>query len=255
MHQTLPIRAFNDNYIWMIVHPDHRAAVVVDPGDAKPVIAALKSNNLTLKAILITHHHWDHTGGVAELRQRFDVPVYGPAHDKVECDARLTEGEIVKLDSIEAAFSVLDIPGHTKGHIAFLGHNMLFCGDTLFAGGCGRLFEGTAEQMVHSLAKLSSLPPETKVYCAHEYTQKNLQFARLVEPENPDLLARIEAVQTLMKQGLPTLPSTIEIEQKTNPFLRCSLKTVRKSIEDHFGRKMDSALEVFAQMRRWKDGF
>ena len=254
MPTIYPIPALNDNYIWMIVHPELKQAVIVDPGESQPVIDALKKNHLELATILITHHHWDHTNGIQGLLDHKKVPVYGPANDPVKlCDRPLQHGDQIELPNLEMRFRIIDIPGHTLGHIAYIGINAVFCGDTLFTGGCGRLFEGTAEQMTHSLGLLASLPPATWVYCAHEYTEANLRFAKIVEPNNPTLNQRIDDTQKLRTNNKPTVPSTIKLELQTNPFLRCQQQSVKQAVEEHCGRRLSDPIEVFAELRQWKD--
>lgn len=213
-----------DNYIWVMQSPDGRQLVAVDPGDADPVLQLCQKEGALLTDILITHHHADHVGGIGKLRQAFPaVRVHGPALEKITgVDHPLGQGDTVSISGLEGAFTVLDIPGHTAGHIAYSlpTARWLFCGDTLFAAGCGRLFEGTAQQMFDSLQKLGSLPADTQVFCTHEYTQSNLAFACVAEPENADIRARASEVAARRSLGLSTLPSTLELEWKTNPFLR-----------------------------------
>jgi hydroxyacylglutathione hydrolase len=256
MLQVTPVRAFADNYIWLIHSPrDRRKVVAVDPGDASPVRHALTADNLDLAAILLTHHHNDHVGGVAELLQQFQVPTFGPAAEKLPGEPqRLREGDVVELSDLGLRFEVLDVPGHTAGHIAYVGHGALFCGDTLFSGGCGRLFEGTAEQMSASLAKLASLPDDTDVYCAHEYTVSNLLFGLAVEPENGSTRAYLENCRAKRSRDEATVPSNIRQERNVNPFLRCHQETVKHAAEARAGRRLNRT-EVFAVIRQWKDGF
>jgi hydroxyacylglutathione hydrolase len=257
MLKVSPIRAFSDNYIWLIRGlKDSNRVAVVDPGDAAPVLRALKEGNLTLDTILITHHHPDHVGGVSELVEAFSPQIFGPAGETIPGDPRrLAEGDIVALDALGLRFEVLDVPGHTAGHIAFVGHGAVFCGDTLFSAGCGRLFEGTAEQMHRSLSKLSSLPAGTLVYCTHEYTLSNLKFAAAVEPDNRALREYTERCKELRAQDRETLPSNIGLEHSVNPFLRSACESVKRAAEAHAGHALRSDTEVFATVRAWKDGF
>jgi hydroxyacylglutathione hydrolase len=253
---VLTVPAFNDNYLWLI--HDGVNAAVVDPGDAAPILAALKSNNLTLVAILTTHHHSDHVGGVATLLKSFDVPVYGPAHDPIPTVTRpLVENDIVTIEELDLRLSVLEVPGHTLGHIAYVAgeQGWLFCGDTLFAGGCGRLFEGTPAQMLTSLDKLASLPDSTRVYCAHEYTISNLRFALAAEPGNDILAARIKTEQVKRDQGMPTVPSSIGLERSTNPFLRAREPAIASRLKLEGRVNNDEPVAVFAALREWKNGF
>lgn len=253
-----PVPAFSDNYLW-ILHDD-RYAAVVDPGDARPVIDYLAANDLTLAAILCTHHHADHVGGVNALldflRGRGTIPVYGPAGEDIPArTVALREGERVALPALELEFEVLDVPGHTAGHIAYVGHDMLFCGDTLFGCGCGRMFEGTPAQFVSSLAKFKALAPQTRVYCAHEYTMGNIKFAEAVEPGNRDLQLRKAFSAARRHRDEPTLPSTIGLELATNPFLRWDAPEVMTSAGKHAGKSQTTREEVFATLRQWKNNF
>lgn len=252
MATVIPILAFKDNYIWLI--EEANTAAVVDPGEASPVLRVLQEQKLTPTAILITHHHWDHVNGIQELRKHYSVPVYGPASESIPHRTYgLREGAEVQLPG--ARFQILDVPGHTAGAIAYYGEGMLFSGDTLFTAGCGRLFEGTAQQMYDSLAKLASLAGSTELYCGHEYTLANLAFASAVEPDNPCIKARLGEAQERRKRGLPTVPSTLEIERRTNPFLRSELPSVWTAAEHHAGRPLYSTVEVFAVLRQWKNYF
>ena len=256
MMDITPIPAFRDNYIWMLHGQDGEIAAVVDPGDARPVIDVLAKSDIRLIAILLTHHHADHTGGVREWVSEFNVPVYGPSREATALvDYPGEEGDQFEVRQLGLHFDVFDIPGHTAGHIALYGYNSLFCGDTLFSAGCGRLFEGTAEQMYASLQKLAALPDDTKVYCGHEYTQANLQFASMVEPNNRAVQARVKQVTELRANGEPTLPSTLNLEKQVNPFLRCHVDDVRMAAEKWSGKALDDTVRVFAEVRRWKDDF
>jgi hydroxyacylglutathione hydrolase len=254
--KLLPLPAFDDNYIWML-HDGHQA-LVVDPGDPQPVLAALAQTGLQLQAILVTHHHGDHTGGIDALREATGALVYGPAHETIPGPLTpLKDGQTVSALGLE--FAVLDVPGHTAGHIAFYcnsmdGKGLLFCGDTLFSGGCGRLFEGTPAQMLDSLDRLAALPAETVVCCTHEYTLGNLKFALEVDANNTELQAYHRKCQALRADGLPTLPSSIGLEQKINPFLRS-----RESALIASARRFDAAAVdqsgAFATLRQWKNQY
>jgi hydroxyacylglutathione hydrolase len=229
---------------------------VVDPGDEAPVLDYLAKEDAGLAAILLTHHHGDHTGGVAGLLARHPVPVFGPAGEPIAgITVPLREGDPVALPGFQDHFRVIDVPGHTRGHIAYYGHGALFCGDTLFGCGCGRLFEGTAEQMWASLGKLAALPADTRVYCAHEYTQSNIRFALAVEPGNAALQARAKRVAHLRADRQSTVPFTLAEERQTNPFLRSGEAEVTAAAERHCGARLSGAAEVFAALREWKNDF
>lgn len=260
--RILPISAFDDNYIWLLRAGAESSALVVDPGDAVPVLRMLEKESLTLHAILITHHHADHIGGVAALKERFpQARVIGPRSARIPAvQEAVSDGDIVELMSLR--FQVLAVPGHTLDHIAYYlpsgedaREGALFCGDTLFSGGCGRIFEGTPDMMLGSLDKLQQLPGQTLVYCAHEYTQSNLRFAATVEPGNSDLSARIREVNTLRSAGKPSLPSNVELERRTNPFLRCHIEVVAQSVAKHCGQSIGDRVTTFAGLRAWKDHF
>lgn len=256
MLQVLAIPAFEDNYLWLI--HDGISAAVVDPGQAAPVVAALNAHQLSLVAILLTHHHADHVGGVAELTSRFDVPVYGPGNEKIQgISFAVHQGNTVTLAALSLELSVLNVPGHTSGHIAYHAekYHWLFCGDTLFAGGCGRLFEGTPTQMMESLAKLAALPDQTQVYCAHEYTVSNLRFALEVEPDNLALRQRMLDEQEKRRHGKPTIPSTIGIEKQTNPFLRCREPAIVQRLINEHRVKSSEPIAVFTALREWKNHY
>lgn len=255
----VPLPAFADNYIWML--HDGLNALVVDPGQAQPVFDALASAKLQLAAILVTHHHADHTGGVAALHAATGAKVFGPARERIpEPFIPLAQGD--RADTLGLRFEVIDIPGHTAGHIAFFlpardGHApLLFCGDTLFSGGCGRLFEGTPAQMLASLDALSELPGETRVCCGHEYTLANLQFAQAVEPDNADLTHYTAHCKALRALGQPTLPSILANERGINPFLRSREAAVLRAVRAHarLPARADEA-QVFAALRQWKNDF
>lgn len=256
-NQLHAISAFNDNYIWLLHNQQH--AVVVDPGDATPVLNTLNELGLVLDAILITHHHHDHVGGIDKLKQHFpQAIVYGPALESIpKRDHALKQDDTITLPNLHLSFKVLDIPGHTAGHIAYFGCNqeepLLFCGDALFSGGCGRLFEGTAAQMVESLSKITALPPSTLVCCAHEYTLSNLNWALQVEPDNLDLQSYHEKVVQLRENKQSTLPSTVGLEMQINPFLRTHVPAVQLHAAAYSQRQASDNTDVFAQLREWKN--
>lgn len=252
----LALPAFSDNYIWML--HDGRQALVVDPGDPAPVEHALDALGLVLAGILVTHHHADHVGGLSQLRPRLQGPVYGPAREDIPQPCTpLHGGDTVEL--LGCRFEVIDVPGHTAGHIAYYHPArsetpILFCGDTLFSGGCGRLFEGTPAQMHDSLSRLGQLPGDTRVCCAHEYTLSNLRFARAVEPHNDDLQAYTAHCEALRARGEFTLPSSIAQEQRINPFMRCGeAEVVQAALAQ--GAVSPSETDVLAALRQWKNNF
>ncbi|VAW99587.1 Hydroxyacylglutathione hydrolase [hydrothermal vent metagenome] len=252
------IPAFDDNYIWCIGTDTGTDVALIDPGDAKPVITALHAQGLTPRAILITHHHPDHTGGIDQLVAHYGLPVFGPKHENIPHRSHpLGEGDTVELPQLH--LQVMDVPGHTRGHIAFyraadsLGSAMLFCGDTLFTGGCGRLFEGTPAQMQDALQRIRALPNDTLVYCAHEYTEANLGFAHIAEPHNAAISQRQKEVHAVRQQGLPTVPAPLGLEKATNPFLRWDAPELVRNTEAFAGRPLTTPTEVFAMLRQWKD--
>lgn len=274
MPHIVGLPALKDNYIWLILdRPGPSLAgpsaveaqirqlgakrcAVVDPGDASPVIALLETTGLELAGLLITHRHLDHVGGVPALTARWPCPVYGPAEEAIAGVTHpIRENDQVSFCPELGQWQVMEIPGHTAGHVAYRGDHVLFCGDTLFAAGCGRLLGGTAKQLYGSLEKIARLPTTTRVYCGHEYTLANLAFAREVDPDNADLAKRWTDCRKRRCAGLPTVPFTLEEELATNPFLRCSQTPIREAVSRHCGRSLSAPDQVFAELRQWKDNF
>lgn len=255
MIQVIGVSAFSDNYIWLITNEDRKQVAIVDPGDAQPVLDELERGAMEPVAILITHHHSDHVGGIAKLLEAYPgLPVYGPVNETIpHRTVDLKEGDTVNLEMLGLGFDVLDIPGHTVGHIAYYGHGCLFCGDTVFGNGCGRVFDGSMEALHDSLHRIAQLPPETLVYCAHEYTVENIGFAKWVEPDNTDLAERLEECWELLDSGRATVPFVLEGEFKSNPFLRTHIPEVISKVEEVAGRELRTPSEVFAALRIWKD--
>ena len=273
MTHIITVSAFSDNYIWLICDKNKRYAAIVDPGDAAPVIATLKKENIQPIAVLITHFHYDHANGLAKLREEYPaLPVYGPVSEFELLSNNpqpsnygpasrnlnllthpLNGDEELKLDKINATFKVMNVPGHTSGHIAYYGDQKLFCGDTLFAAGCGRIFNGTPQHFHDSLQKIAQLPEDTMIYCAHEYTLDNLGFAKWVEPNNKNIQDREESDMARIDSGQTTVPTMLSVELKTNPFLRTHLPNVVKRVEKSTNKDLKDSSLVFAAMRDWKD--
>lgn len=256
MSKIWPIPVFNDNYVWVLENENNAAVAVVDPGDGLAVLGALEQRQLEPIAVLVTHHHADHVGGIDEIVEHNNLPVFGPATETIaNVDHPVSDGDTLKLTELDLEVDVLHVPGHTAGHVAYVARGSVLCGDALFAGGCGRIFEGTARQMYDSLQRLAALDPDTAVYCAHEYTVANLRFAREVEPNNTALLQRLSSAERFRDKGQPTVPSVLREELATNPFLRSHVPEVRKAAEEFAGRSLIDDVEVFATVRSWKDGW
>lgn len=254
MLQITPVPAFKDNYIWLLRHGKH--AAVIDPGDAVPVFEALRQMDLTLDAILITHHHDDHIGGVPALQQNTGARVFAP-----RCENHafqywpVHESALITLPHLDLQLQVMEIPGHTRDHVAYYGANSLFCGDTLFNCGCGRIFDGSYEALFQSLRRINALPPATALYSAHEYTRHNIHFARSVDPDNALLANYEKEVESLRQMGKPTLPTTLAHQREVNPFLRCNHPTLIAAATRHIGDLPDSELSVFCALRKMRNSF
>lgn len=254
MLTVTPITAFTDNYIWAL--HDERYVVLVDPGDAAPCADFLKTNSLDLLAILVTHHHGDHVGGIPDLATHYQPCIYGPAKENIPGMTHpVSAGNTITITEMGLQFDVIGTPGHTLGHVSFYGDGRLFCGDTLFACGCGRLFEGTPDMMLSSLSRLSRLPDDTQVFCAHEYTLNNIRYAKTVDGNNPTLIERELKEEARRQAGIPTLPSTIGLEKATNPFLRCHEPALGQAAHNLLKHSPKNAVEVFAALRQAKDVF
>ena len=252
--QGLPI--LKDNYIWLIVNNKEKKFIAIDPGEASAVFDFVSAYGMTLDAVLITHHHADHTAGIHALKRHFNVPIVGPRRESiVGVTKAVSEGDTLSFSWIDEPIQVLDTPGHTLGHVSYLVKHKLFCGDTLFSGGCGRLFEGTPDQLYHSLQKLAALPDETSVYCAHEYTVQNLTFAQCVEPSNKIIQNQMKEALKIRSRYQPTLPSTIHLEKQINPFLRCDQDEIIHQVVTHCGQTLRNPIDVFKFMRVWKDHY
>ncbi|NOY17753.1 MAG: hydroxyacylglutathione hydrolase [Gammaproteobacteria bacterium] len=251
-----PLPSLSDNYIWVITNTTNSTAVIVDPGTATVCVNFLEQENIKLVAILITHYHWDHVNGVERLIQMYDIPIYGPATEYIPYLTKpLTRHDRFSIPELKLDFQVIDLSGHTAEHIGYLTDRMLFCGDTLFSAGCGRLFNGTAEQLHAALQRIKQLPADTTVYCAHEYTLDNLHFALAVEPDNTAIQSRIEEVKALRAKNLPSLPFTLKNEMRYNPFLRTDKKNIMDAVARHSGQDINNSEDCFRYLRIWKDGF
>lgn len=252
-----PIKAFKDNYIWAVICPNKKIIWVVDPGDSAPVIKFIEENNFVLKGILITHHHYDHCDGLEILRAKYNVSVYAPIHPKIQATDTAKEGDEIFLPEHKLKFTVLEIPGHTLDHIAYYCEhgNFIFCGDTLFSAGCGRVFEGTYEQMYNSLMRIAELPEETNIYCTHEYTLENLKFAKKVDPENIDIDSYTIQVIDCMNKQKPSLPSNLLLEKKVNPFLRTAKPSVLEFCKANTNNAICNSVQAFSFLRELKNNF
>ena len=254
MLSVKPIKAFTDNYIWLV--STNEGSIVIDPGESKNIQKLIDNKKIDLKGILITHHHYDHTNGLSELVKKNELEVYGPFNNIDGINHRLNDKDKISIIGID--FDVISIPGHTLDHIGFYSANannpILFCGDTLFAGGCGRIFEGTYEQMFHALKKITKLPTNTNIYCGHEYTLSNLKFALEADDTNKELIEEFKKVKNKINSNIPSLPTTLDKELKVNPFLRCDNINIQNKIIEKF-KVSNNELEVFTALRKWKDNF
>ena len=254
MLSVKPIKAYQDNYIWLV--STNEGSIVVDPGESKKILNLIDNNEIDLKGVLITHHHFDHTNGLSDLLNKRGLEVYGPKNNVHGINNIVKNND--KFTVIGIDFEVIEIPGHTLDHIAYYSFNdgepILFCGDTLFSGGCGRVFEGTFDQMFIALKKISKYPKETKIFCGHEYTLSNLKFALAVDENNEDLIEEYDNIKNIVDSGNPSLPTILEKELKINPFLRCDNHHIKNKIVSKFNTS-DDEFEVFCALRQWKDNF
>lgn len=250
------VKAFKDNYIWLILNNESTRCIAIDPGESSGLINFLSDNNISLESVWITHHHSDHCGGIQTLKDTFNIKIYGPKNENIPgVDIKVGENDCLQPSFTKTTFRVMEIPGHTRGHIAYYSSRDLFCGDTLFSAGCGRLFEGTAEQLHFSLNKICQLPENTLIFCAHEYTLNNLLFSKTVDPNNAYISETIEAVKNLISEHKPSLPTTLAHEKRINPFLRCDVKDIILNVEKHFNFTLNNEVDVFRYLRLWKDSF
>lgn len=256
MLNILPLPALKDNYIWLCLNEDNGHTLIVDPSEAQPVLDYLSEHKFIADAILITHHHWDHVGGIPDITAKYDIPVFTPASETVKGSTHgVREGDVLPFPELNLSLKILDVPGHTAGAVAYYSDNFVFSGDTLFTAGCGRIFEGTPQQMHASLEKFRQLDENTRLFCGHEYTEANLGFASTVEPHNKAISERLHEVRAQRQQQLPTVPATLATEKLTNPFLRCHEQGIASAVSNHVDKELSDPVEVFAALRQWKDNF
>ena len=251
-----PLPSLSDNYIWLIINDENSSAIIIDPGSSEPCTHFLEQEGIKPVAILVTHRHWDHVNGIEKLVHEYNIPVYGPSTEYIPCLTKaLKPDDSFNIGGFDLRFNVIDLSGHTAGHIGYLTEGMFFCGDTLFSGGCGRLFDGTAAQLHASLQRILELPRDLTIYCTHEYTVDNLHFAQTVEPDNEEIQIRLDEALALREKHQPTLPITINQEVSYNPFLRTDKESIRHAVARHSGQKIENSEDCFRYLRMWKDGF